>query len=48
MWQGQKVILRGDGSVLVEAVRFKELNGLLNNTRLVFEINLYMLRFIED
>ena len=34
--------------MLVETVRFKQLNGLLCNTRLVSEINLCSLCLIED
>jgi hypothetical protein len=48
MWQGQEVFINEDDLVLVETVRFKQLNGLLCNTRLVSKINLCSLCLIED
>jgi len=48
IWQGQKVILKGNDSILVETIRIKQLNGSLNKTRLVPEINLCNLRFIVN
>jgi len=48
MWQGQEVFINEDDLVLVETVRFKQLNGLLCNTRLVSKINMCSLCLIED
>jgi len=48
IWQGQEMILKGNDSISVETIRIKQLNGSLNKTRLVPEINLCNLRFIVD